>query len=133
MAEWVLIDTEVLRSARDSRGLSYETMARQLHVSSKTWERYEKAGRVPRPLLAQVADILDLEIEEPAPRKVVIESAEVRIEAIDELKRYLDERLDELAQSVQAIDRKLDLIPGSDERRELERLLGRLSVQLDQV
>jgi predicted transcriptional regulator len=68
--EWVFIDSDILRAARERRGLSYETMARTLPVASKTWERYEKAGRVPRPLLAKVASQLDLEIEEPIRQRI---------------------------------------------------------------
>jgi len=68
--EWVYIDTAVLENARKRRGLSYETMARKLPVSSKTWERYEKAGRIPRPLVAKVADALGLEIEEPVQGRI---------------------------------------------------------------
>ena len=68
--DWVYIDTAVLENARKRRGLSYETMARTLPVSSKTWERYEKAGRIPRPLVAKVADALGLEIEEPVQRRI---------------------------------------------------------------
>jgi DNA-binding transcriptional regulator YiaG len=42
VAEWVYIPTDVLREARERKGLSYETMGRVLNVSSKTYERYEK-------------------------------------------------------------------------------------------
>lgn len=65
-AGWIEIPTDVLFDARKRKGLSYEAMARQLNVASKTWERYEKAGRVPAGLLQSIAKILDLEIEAPA-------------------------------------------------------------------
>jgi predicted transcriptional regulator len=70
MPEWVYIDSAILREARDRKGLSYETMARTLPVSSKTWERYEKVGRIPRPMLARVAAVLELEIEEPVRKPI---------------------------------------------------------------
>jgi predicted transcriptional regulator len=61
--DWVEIDSDVLRAARKRQSLSYETVARRLHVSTKTYERYEKRGRVPRELLPNVAEVLELEIE----------------------------------------------------------------------
>jgi predicted transcriptional regulator len=67
MTDWVMIDTAVLREARRRLSLSYETVARQLHVSSKTYERYEKRGRVPRALMPALATILELEIETAEP------------------------------------------------------------------
>ena len=92
--EWVLIDAAVLKAAREAKGLSYETVARELHVAAKTWERYEKAGRVPRALLAQVAELLGLEIEEPSPKRVTIEPLELRVKALAELRSHLDQRFD---------------------------------------
>jgi transcriptional regulator with XRE-family HTH domain len=63
VTNWVEIDSERLREARQRLGLSYETVARRLHVSSKTYERYEKRGRVPHELLPRLAEVLELEIE----------------------------------------------------------------------
>jgi transcriptional regulator with XRE-family HTH domain len=68
--EWVPIPSPILKKARKAKGLSYESLARQIPTSSKTWERYEKAGRVPRSLLPRIADILDLEITEPARQRI---------------------------------------------------------------
>lgn len=76
MVDWAEIDTATLRDARKRAGLSYEAIARQLHISAKTWERYEKQGRIPRHLLAQVAEILDLEIEEAGRVTVRVTSRE---------------------------------------------------------
>lgn len=99
--EWVFIDTAILRTARERKGLSYETMSREIPVASKTWERYEKAGRIPRPNLARVAEILDLEIEEPARQRVTVGSpAEDREDLID--------RLERIEQLMLAFDRRLD-------------------------
>ena len=72
VTDWVLIETDVLKQARRRRGLSYEGVARLLHVSSKTYERYETRGRVPRHVLPSLAEILELEIEieRPAPLRV---------------------------------------------------------------
>ena len=67
VTDWFDIATAVLREARTRKSLSYETVARHLHVSSKTYERYEKQGRVPRELLPKVAEVLGLEIETATP------------------------------------------------------------------
>lgn len=65
-SEWVDVGFDVMHAARKERGLSYEAIARQVPVASKTWERWEKAGRVPVAFIEKVAEILDLEIERPA-------------------------------------------------------------------
>jgi transcriptional regulator with XRE-family HTH domain len=101
--EWVYIDTATLRGAREGKGLSYETTARELHVSAKTYERYEKAGRVPRPLLPALADLFDLEIEEPARRRVAVSPPEE-----GEGRSGLESRLDAIEQLLEGIDRKWD-------------------------
>lgn len=90
--EWVFIDTAVLRAGRERKGLSYEAMGRELHVSSKTWERHEKQGRVPRPLVPAVAATLDLEIEEPVRQRVVVEPGR----SIEERLTTIEAKVDEL-------------------------------------
>ena len=67
---WHTIPTEVLRAARKQRGWSYETCAGKLGMSSKTWERYEKAGRVPKDIVGTVIAVLGLDIETPAYAKL---------------------------------------------------------------
>jgi transcriptional regulator with XRE-family HTH domain len=63
--EWVYLSTADLKAARKRTGLSYESMARQVPTTAKTWERWEKAGRIPRHTLPRVAEVLGLEIEQP--------------------------------------------------------------------
>lgn len=63
--QWVEIETAVLREARTRKGLSYESLARQIPVAAKTYERWEKRGRVPTWHVDKVAELLDLEIERP--------------------------------------------------------------------
>lgn len=72
VVDWAYIGTDTLKPARKAKGLSYEGVGRSLHVSAKTWERWEKAGRVPRHQLPQIAELLDLEIETPTRRSVVV-------------------------------------------------------------
>jgi DNA-binding XRE family transcriptional regulator len=76
VADWVTLGSDVMRAAQKRRGLSHEGVARLIPVSGKTYERYEKQGRVPRLLLAKVADVLELEIEQPETRPI-----SVRVEA----------------------------------------------------
>jgi transcriptional regulator with XRE-family HTH domain len=72
VTDWVTLGTDVMKKARTTRGLSYEAVARALHVSAKTYERYEKRGRVPVNLLLEVAEVLGLEIEEPERFRVAV-------------------------------------------------------------
>lgn len=64
--QWIDVGTAVMKNARTARGLSYETVARMTHVSSKTYERYEKAGRLPADEIEVFAEALGLTIERPA-------------------------------------------------------------------
>lgn len=72
VTDWVELGTPTLKNARKARGLSYEAMGREMNVAAKTWERYEKRGRVPRHLLPQVAEVLELEIDWPKRTTVTI-------------------------------------------------------------
>ena len=65
VTDWVMVDTDVLKEARGRLGLSHEAVARQFPVSSKTYGRWENAGRVPRADLPRLAEILRLTIEQP--------------------------------------------------------------------
>jgi predicted transcriptional regulator len=107
--EWVFIDSDILRAARERRGLSYETMARTLPVSSKTWERYEKAGRVPRQSLTKIARELDLEIEEPVRRRVPA-TLEAEVDLEDVLRR-VEALQDEVAEVRDLLLQWLDEAP----------------------
>lgn len=113
--EWVFIESAVLRQARERRGYSYEAMGRLLSVSSKTYERYEKAGRVPPPLVPRLAEVLQLEIEEPPLVRVTTSRARDAA-TLDELERLLH-----------AIDRKLDLLDPSSRLAAIEAQLAELS------
>ena len=70
MVEWVELGTETMRDARNRLGLSYEGASRAIPVSSKTWERWEKRGAVPRYHLAKVAELLEIQIETEPPATV---------------------------------------------------------------
>src|SRR5580765_8351166 len=96
MTDWYMVETAMLREARKRLGLSYETVARQLHVASKTYERYEKRGRVPRALLPALAEILELQVETAVPQPLRLTTWEgddlgaeiiARLERIEQLLR----------------------------------------------
>jgi transcriptional regulator with XRE-family HTH domain len=89
VTDWVMVETDVLREARKRLGLSYEAVARQLYVSSKTYERWEKAGRIPRPVLPRVAEILKLQIEREG-------QPPLALAVDDELSREIIARLDRI-------------------------------------
>lgn len=59
--------------ARDAKGLSREAVARQLGTSAKTYERYEKEGRVPTHTVEKLAGILDLSIARVPARTLTVE------------------------------------------------------------
>lgn len=116
--EWVYIPTPTLRSAREAKGLSYETMARTIPVSAKTWERYEKAGRIPRPIVPRVAEMLDLEIEESAPRPRVIVPHEREAgggsELLDAVEAIVNDATERLSREIRAVDAKVEMVGGGD-------------------
>jgi len=74
VADWYHLPEGALRQARERVG-SRETVARRLHVSQKTLERWEKENRVPRHLISAVATVLHMPIETdtrpPAERLIV--------------------------------------------------------------
>lgn len=72
VANWQYIGSEVLKSARKQRGLSYEAVGRLANVSSKTYERYERDGRVPEHMVDKFAGILGLEIERAVPTPLTV-------------------------------------------------------------
>lgn len=95
--DWVDLGTTTLLTARKRQGLSYEAMGRQLNVASKTYERYEKRGRIPRQMLVKVADILDLEIDQPTRERITLPAEPGLAEEVRALRTQLErliERLD---------------------------------------
>ncbi len=95
VTDWVYIDRDVLREARERAG-GREKVASRLHISSKTLERYEAEGRFPRPMLAAISRELHLEIEiEEDPLRVAGRvdyepDAEVA-DRLDRIERVLEE------------------------------------------
>src|SRR3954466_13408224 len=63
---WVELGSDVMRDARKRTGLSMEAVARLVHVSLKTYDRWEKRGAVPRHEVQAVAAALGLEIDDPS-------------------------------------------------------------------
>jgi transcriptional regulator with XRE-family HTH domain len=97
VVDWVDLGYDVLHDARKRRGLSYEAMGRQLAVASKTYERYEKAGRVPRQLLPKVAEVLDLEIEQPDRVRIIVPATGDGQPTLESLRAQVSEQGEQLA------------------------------------
>lgn len=86
VTDWVEIGEDVMRQARHSKGLSMEAVSRMVHVSSKTYDRWEKRGAVPRQHVELVASALELGIERVPAGTIRLEpgtngTAEERFEA----------------------------------------------------
>lgn len=114
---WAYIDTDVLRSARDRLGLSYEAMGRNIPTTSKTYERWEKAGRIPVELVDRIADLLDLEIERPKRERTPVAVDDGRPSAVewtdlDALRAEMARRLNGVEDLLSEI---LDRLPESDQ------------------
>lgn len=103
--EWLDIPTDVVKEARKRKGLSYESAARQVPVAAKTWERWEKRGRVPLFHVDKIAQILALEIERPA-------LAPVRLSDGDRL-GVLEERVEEVIVLLEEVRAAVLAKPGS--------------------
>lgn len=118
VTDWVALETATLKNARKSLGLSYEAMGRKLNVAAKTWERWEKAGRIPRWELARVAEILELEIERPARQRVEVLEESPDAATRDEELHALREELAEVRGMVaQLLDQQQPAQPARKARR----------------
>lgn len=91
--KWVILGEGVLRDARVAKGLSTESLARLLHVSGKTIERWEKRGEAPRHFIYEIASVLDLDVE-PPPRFQVLVPTEPDLAQILEAVQLLVARFD---------------------------------------
>lgn len=119
VTKWVTLGTDVMKDARNARGLSYEAVSRQANVSAKTYERYEKRGQVPEHQVEAFAGILGLEIERPIRERVVVQERETEDAVLSAL-RVLDDRLQSLeaqvAESVKETKEALRLLRAAQRR-----------------
>jgi ribosome-binding protein aMBF1 (putative translation factor) len=106
VAEWVELGEEVMRSARHARGLSMESVARTLHESHKTYERHEKAGRVPKHRVSDYARVLGLEIVEPERQSVSLSADEATLGEILAETRRQSGLLEQIAAAVGGEDQE---------------------------
>lgn len=103
LTKWITLGTDVMKGAREARGLSYESVGRLVHISSKTYERWEKRGQVPAHTLDVVAEALGLEIERASRPAVTVEETE---ESLPELRQELSAevaRLRRLSDQLEAV------------------------------
>jgi len=115
VTNWVQLGSDVMATARNRRGLSYEAVARLANVSAKTYERYEKRGRVPEHMVGTFADVLGLEIVRPALVTVSLEDGETDVAAlrreVQSLERKVDAGLDEILRRLPEQDQPLAKTP----------------------
>jgi DNA-binding XRE family transcriptional regulator len=96
--EWIHVGEETMLGAREALGLSRESVARQLHIASKTYERHEKDGRIPRYRVGDYARVLGLNITEPERESVSLPGEpESFQDVVREMRATQDQILDELA------------------------------------
>lgn len=101
VATWVPLGTDVMKAARNAKGASYETIARAIPVSSKTYERWEKRGEVPNDALQRVAEALDIRVERAEKFSLTLPADETGGEPAapgggDERLERMEERLEEV-------------------------------------
>jgi DNA-binding NarL/FixJ family response regulator len=104
VADTIHIDAEILDEAQNARGFSHERMARELYISEKTWRRWKAKAAIPADRLDDVARVLNLDIERPPARRVVLaEEASRLVEAESATAAalvVLDGRLEDIAATV---------------------------------
>lgn len=108
MKEWVTLGQTRMVDARVRRGLSREALGRKMHVSSKTIERWEIRGEVPRYDLTRYARELSLHIEEVGdegePVRIDAHVAErVAVEELAKAASELAEALHEFREEIAAL------------------------------
>lgn len=111
VAEWVTLGTDVMLQAMREQGLSHERAARMIPVTEKTWRRWVAKGQVQRRDLPKVVEILNLEIEQPARRRVVLR--EPVGDGVSPAK--LQEALDRIAHLEDLVERLLATLDARDE------------------
>lgn len=116
VTDWVPLGTAVMFKARTRKGLSYESAARLIPCASKTYERWEKRGEVPRPALPAVAAALGLEIEEDEPQRVTVAAPATDLVG---LHRQLAAEVDRFARLNAQMERRLqaNLEPAPSRRK----------------
>lgn len=109
VTNWVILGREVMRNARNAKGLSYEAVGRSLSVSAKTYERWERQGRVPRGDLDRLAKVIGLQVEHPSfEEPVVILEPEATPQGGDDLSAWMarvEGKVDEALRRLDHLDR----------------------------
>ena len=106
MKGWVRIPTEDLRAARSRLGLSYDNVARHLNLTTKTYTRWEKTGRINTQYLDRLSEILELKIDRPEAIHVTIAEppdALPMLQALDHRLGALEAEIVELQRLLRAL------------------------------
>ncbi len=102
VADTIHIDAEILHEAQNARGFSNERIARELYISEKTWRRWKAKSAIPADRVDDVAKVLNLDIERPPARRVVLATelaegeASARLEALEAASKRIEELVREL-------------------------------------
>lgn len=100
----------MLQTAQDSVGLSNEGIARELHLSERTWRRWKEAGEVPAYYVDQVAQVLRLTIERPTPPARELSDYEARLLRLEELAVDVTESNERVAEKLDSLVRGLAVL-----------------------
>jgi predicted transcriptional regulator len=106
MKLWINLPEGVMREARYQRGLSLTDVAEPLPVSWKTYERWEKANRVPGNMVEAVAEVLNLDLELPEKARVVLNDEDIMVGR--------QPTMAEIYQRLEAIEALLEAIRDAD-------------------
>jgi hypothetical protein len=77
------IGTQQIQDAQNRTGFSNERIARDIHVSEKTWRRWKKAGEIPTASLPAVAQTLGLEIHRGSGTVLTEQTIGLRLERLE--------------------------------------------------
>jgi hypothetical protein len=120
VADTIHIDREILDEAQNARGFSHERMARDLYISEKTWRRWKAKAAIPADRLDDVAEVLNLDIERPPARRVVLADEASRLgeaAGVAAALREIELRLAELEAKVAELPTATDLKGGLESLR----------------
>lgn len=118
VAEWINLGVAEMSAAQKSLGLSDERIAREVSVSTRTWIRWRQRGQVPVYMLDRVAEVLQLEIERPTRKPIILPGEGASNDDVLAALRALDRKID--VEIAKRLDRIEDSLRTRD--RESERL-----------
>jgi len=102
------IGTARLQEAQDESGLSNEGLAREIHISEKTWRRWKKTGAIPTTSLPAAARALRLTLHELDPAAEAAVSSRLEEQLAEVLELVKEQKAQLLALQVAVADLSQD-------------------------